>query len=82
MATISAKVFPDNKTSATIQDGETIVVTKVLTPGATLLKNLTDVDSSTLEDGAVIVYRESTSNFVTTTNISLTGENFMNGGNF
>ena len=49
MATISAKVFPDNKTSATIQDGETIVVTKVLTPGATLLKNLTDVDSSTLD---------------------------------
>ena len=82
MATISAKVFPDNKTSATIQDGETIVVTKVLTPGATLLKNLTDVDSQTLEDGAVIVYRESTSNLVTTTNISLTGENFMNGGNF
>ena len=41
MATIAAKVFPDNKTSATIQDGETIVVTKVLTPGATLLKNLT-----------------------------------------
>ena len=82
MATISAKVFPDNKTSATIQDGETIVVTKVLTPGATLLKNLTDVDSQTQEDGAVIVYRESTSNFVTTTNISLTGENFMNGGNF
>jgi hypothetical protein len=82
MATIAAKVFPDNKTSATIQDGETIVVTKVLTPGATLLKNLTDVDSQTLEDGAVIVYRESTSNFVTTTNISLTGENFMNGGNF
>ena len=82
MATIAAKVFPDNKTSATIQDGETIVVTKVLTPGATLLKNLTDVDSQTLEDGAIIVYRESTSNFVTTTNISLTGENFMNGGNF
>ena len=82
MATISAKVFPDNKTSATIQDGETIVVTKVLTPGATLLKNLTDVDSQSLEDCAVIVYRESTANFVTTTNISLTGENFMNGGNF
>ena len=82
MATIAAKVFPDNKTSATIQDGETIVVTKVLTPGATLLKNLTDVDSQTLEDGSVLVYRESTSNFVTTTNISLTGENFMNGGNF
>jgi len=82
MATIEAKVFPDNRTSATVQDGETIVVTKVLTPGATLLKNLTDVDSQTLEDGAVIVYRESTSNFVTTTNISLTGENFMNGGNF
>ena len=28
MATIAAKVFPDNRTSATIQDGETIVVTK------------------------------------------------------
>ena len=55
MATIEAKVFPDNRTSATIQDGETIVVTKVLTPGATLLKNLTDVDSSTLDDGSVIV---------------------------
>ena len=82
MATISAKVFPDNRTSATIQDGETIVVTKVLTPGATLLKNLTDVDPSTLEDGSVIVYRSSTANFVTTTNVSLTGENFMNGGNF
>ena len=82
MATIAAKVFPDNRTSATIQDGETIVVTKVLTPGATLLKNLTDVDSSTLEDGSVIVYRSSTANFVTTTNVSLTGENFMNGGNF
>ena len=82
MATIEAKVFPDNRTSATIQDGETIVVTKVLTPGATLLKNLTDVDSSTLEDGSVIVYRSSTANFVTTTNVSLTGENFMNGGNF
>ena len=50
--------------------------------GATLLKNLTDVDSSTLEDGAVIVYRESTSNFVTTTNISLSGTTYMNGGNF
>ena len=82
MATIAAKVFPDNRTSATIQDGETIVVTKVLTPGATLLKNLTDVDSSTLDDGSVIVYRSSTANFVTTTNVSLTGENFMNGGNF
>ena len=82
MATIEAKVFPDNRTSATVQDGETIVVTKVLTPGATLLKNLTDVDSQTLEDGAVIVYRESTANFVTSTNISLSGTNFMNGGNF
>ena len=82
MATIRANVFPDNRTSATIQDGETIVVTKVLTPGATLLKNLTDVDSSTLEDGAVIVYRSSTANFVTTTNVSLTGTNYMNGGNF
>jgi hypothetical protein len=30
----------------------------------------------------VIVYRSSTSNFVTTTDISLSGTNYMNGGNF
>ena len=39
MADITATVFPDNKTSATVQDGTTIVATKVVVPGQQLLKN-------------------------------------------
>lgn len=82
MADITATVFPDNKTSATVQDGETIVATKVVVPGQQLLKNLTDVDSSTLTDGSILMYRESTSTFVTTTDLSLSGTNYVTGGNF
>lgn len=82
MATIEAKVFPDNKTSATVQDGETIVATKVVVPGQQLLRNLTDVDSSSLTDGSILIYRDSTSSFVTTTDLSLSGTNYVTGGNF
>ena len=82
MATIEAKVFPDNKTSATVQDGETIVATKVVVPGQQLLRNLTDVDSSSLTDGSILIYRDSTSSFVTTTDLSLSGTNYLTGGNF
>ena len=82
MATIEAKVFPDNKTSATVQDGTTIVATKVVVPGQQLLRNLTDVDSSSLTDGSILIYRDSTSSFVTTTDLSLSGTNYVTGGNF
>ena len=82
MATIEAKVFPNNKTSATVQDGETIVATKVVVPGQQLLRNLTDVDSSSLTDGSILIYRDSTSSFVTTTDLSLSGTNYVTGGNF
>jgi len=79
---ISAKVFPDNKTSATVKDGSTIVVTKQVVPGEALLKNLTDVDSSTLTDGSILIYRDSTKTFVSTTDLSLSCTNFVTGGNF
>ena len=79
---ISAKVFPDNKTSASVKDGSTIVVTKQVVPGEALLKNLTDVDSSTLIDGSILIYRDSTKTFVTTTDLSLSGNNYVTGGNF
>jgi len=79
---ISAKVFPDNKTSASVKDGSTIVVTKQVVPGEALLKNLTDVDSSTLIDGSILIYRDSTKTFVTTTDLSLSGTLYVTGGNF
>ena len=79
---ITAKVFPDNKTSATVSDGDTIVATKVLVPGSQLLRNLSDVDSSTLSDGSILMYRDSTQTFVTTTDLSLSGTNYVTGGNF
>ena len=82
MADIVARVFPDNKTSSTVQDGTTIVATKVVVPGQQLLKNLTDVDSSTLDDGSILIYRNSTQTFVTTTDLSLSGTNYVIGGNF
>ena len=72
---ITAKVFPDNKTSAKISDGSTIVVTKQVVPGEALLKNLTDVDS-------ILMYRDSTKTFVTTTDLSLSGTLYVTGGNF
>ena len=79
---ITAKVFPDNKTSATVRDGDTIVATKVLVPGSQLLRNLSDVDSTTLTDGSILMYRDSTQTFVTTTDLSLSGTNYVTGGNF
>ena len=79
---ISAKVFPDNKTSAKISDGSTIVVTKQVVPGEALLRNLTDVDSTDLKDGSILMYRDSTQTFVTTTDLSLSGTLYVTGGNF
>ncbi len=79
---ITAKVFPDNKTSAKISDGSTIVVTKQVVPGEALLKNLTDVDSTDLKDGSILMYRDSTKTFVTTTDLSLSGTLYVTGGNF
>ena len=82
MATIEAKVFPDNKTAATVQDGDTIVATKVLVPGTQTMITLPDVDATTLNVGSVIVYNATTSTFVVTDNVSNTGTNYINGGTF
>ena len=82
MATIEAKVFPDNKTAATVQDGDTIVATKGLVPGTQTMITLPDVDATTLNDGSVIVYNATTSTFVVTDNVSNTGTNYINGGRF
>ena len=83
MADIVAKVFPDNKTSSTVQDGTTIVATKVVVPGQQLLKNLTDVDASVLSDGSMIIYDKPNKKFKTTTSIETdTGTIVFNGGVF
>ena len=82
MASIRASVFPDNRTSATVQDGETIVATKVLVPGTVTMVTLPDVDATTLNDGSVIVYNATTTTFVVTDNVSNTGTNYINGGTF
>jgi hypothetical protein len=79
---IQAKVFPDNRTAVTVKDGDTIVVTKQNIPSETTLRGLTDVDASTLADGSVIVWKDSSSRFIVTDDISLTGSNYISGGNF
>lgn len=43
------------------------------------LKNLTDVDATTLDDGSLLVYDESTEQFVTQ---KLLDKQLINGGNF
>ena len=68
--------------TAKVNTNNTIVVTKQVVPGEALLKNLTDVDSSSLTDGSILIYRDSTKTFVTTTDLSLSGTNFVTGGNF
>ena len=35
-----------------------------------------------LVDGSILIYRDSTSSFVTTTDLSLSGTNYVTGGNF
>ena len=68
--------------SAKVNTNNTIVVTKQVVPGEALLKNLTDVDSSDLKDGSILMYRDSTKTFVTTTDLSLSGTLYVTGGNF
>lgn len=80
---INAKIFPNNKTSATVKNGDTIVVSKHVVPGESLLRNLADVDSSTLDDGALLIYDAPTAKFKTTTTIDTdTGTIILNGGVF
>ena len=80
---ITAKIFPNNRTSATVKDGETIVVSKHAVPGESLLKNLADVDSSVLDDGSLLIYDAPTAKFKTTTTIETdTGTIILNGGVF
>ncbi|MDP6583486.1 MAG: hypothetical protein QF535_02440 [Anaerolineales bacterium] len=67
---------------AKVNTNNTIVVTKQNVPGMSTLKNLTDVDATTLEDGSVLMYEVSANKFKVTTNISLTGTNYVSGGNF
>jgi len=67
---------------AKVNTNNTIVVTKQNVPGMSTLKNLTDVDATTLEDGSVLMYEASANKFKVTTDISLTGTNYVSGGNF
>lgn len=70
---ISGKVFPDNKTSATVQDGTTIVATKIQEPGVTQLASLTDVNAATAAvNGMFLQYDSATSKWIGASSTTLT----------
>jgi len=57
--------------------------TNLAVTSASSLKNLSDVNASTLEDGALLQYDASSEKFVTKTTIETnTGTLIFNGGNF
>lgn len=57
--------------------------TNISVTSASALKNLSDVNASTLEDGALLQYDASSEKFVTKTTIETnTGTLIFNGGNF
>jgi len=57
--------------------------TNVQVTSASSLRNLSDVNASTLEDGALLQYDASSEKFVTKTTIETnTGTLIFNGGNF
>ena len=73
MADITATVFPDNKTSATVQDGTTIVATKVQEPGVTQLASLSDVNAATAAiNGMFLQYDSATSKWIGASSTTLT----------
>jgi hypothetical protein len=70
--------------TATIQDGSTIrVLERTVGAGGNRLRTLYDVDTTTLNDGAMLIYNQPSDSFKTTTSIeSNTGTIILSGGNF
>jgi|TARA_Y100000031_G_scaffold96109_1_gene105551 hypothetical protein len=69
--------------TATIQDGSTIRVLERTVGAVNRLRTLHDVDTTTLNDGAMLIYDQPSDSFKTTTSIeSNTGTIIFNGGNF
>ena len=69
--------------TATIQDGSTIRVLERTVGAVNRLRTLHDVDTTTLNDGAMLIYDQPSDSFKTTTSVeSNTGTIIFNGGNF
>ena len=69
--------------TATIQDGSTVRVLARTVGGVNQLRTLHDVDTTALNDGAMLIYDQPSDSFKTTTSIeSNTGTIILSGGNF
>jgi hypothetical protein len=83
---ITAKVASSTGTKAVLQDGQDIrVLERTISEGGSRsrLTGLSDVDASTLSDGALLIYDAPTDKFKTTTTIDTdTGTIILNGGVF
>jgi len=78
MAVIKASI-----NSSTSAGPKTVSVTLPSAAAAQTLKNLSDVNVTSLEDGALIQYDSATDKFITKTTIeTTTGTLKFNGGNF
>ncbi len=84
MTDITAKLTSSTGPSATIPDGSTVrVLERTVGAGGNRLRTLYDVDTTTLNDGAMLIYDQPSDSFKTTTSIeSNTGTIIFNGGNF
>ena len=87
----TATINPNGGTTASIQSTSrgpqkvsvTTTTAQLNVDGVTRLRNMTDVNASTLSDGALIQYDASSDKFVTKTEISTeTGTITFNGGSF
>lgn len=73
----------NSSTSAGPQQVSVQVPSTNVSAGSTLLRNLTDVDSSTLSDGALLQYDAASEKFKTRTELDTqTGTLIFNGGSF
>ena len=84
-ATINPNGGTTANINATTRGPQKVSVTTptAVVDGVTRLRNMTDVNSSTLEDGALIQYDASSDKFVTKTEISTeSGTITFNGGSF
>ena len=91
---ITARVTTSSTIKGSVSEGNQPQVTRVTVPGPKgdtgasgaaggKLVELSDVDATSVQDGAMIQYDESTENFVITNRIETdTGEIRLNGGTF
>jgi hypothetical protein len=80
MSPITSTLSSSDSIVGSVSQGTQSQVTRVVVPSTNSLSQLTDVDTTTLNDGSVLQYNTTSTSWVAKTEI--TSDMTLNGGNF